>query len=99
MRHDIVEGLATLETAAIKASAMEVPQLLDTVVAACLRGDPLRDDTLLLGMRWRRAEGRTGRDALGVSLPSTNDAPGIGPPVPARTRRGVVLGDGRRRRW
>jgi serine phosphatase RsbU (regulator of sigma subunit) len=51
MRHDIVEGLETLSAAAVKARGLELPQLLDTVIAACTRGDPLEDDTLLLAIR------------------------------------------------
>ncbi|MHA3701535.1 ATP-binding SpoIIE family protein phosphatase [Jatrophihabitans sp. YIM 134969] len=72
-RHDIVEGMSTLETAAVKAGAMALPQLLDTVVAACLQGATMRDDTLLLGVRWHRADSRS-REATGVSLPMTPEA-------------------------
>jgi serine phosphatase RsbU (regulator of sigma subunit) len=51
VRHDIVEGLETLSAAAAKTRGMDLPQLLDTVIAACTRGDPLEDDTLLLAIR------------------------------------------------
>jgi sigma-B regulation protein RsbU (phosphoserine phosphatase) len=51
IRHDIVEGLDTLASAANKARQLALPQLLDTVLAACRQGDPLMDDTLLLAIR------------------------------------------------
>ena len=73
-RHDIVEGLATLETAAVKALPMALPQVLDTVIAACLHGEAQRDDTLLLGVRWHRADTTSPRAATGVSLPMTPEA-------------------------
>lgn len=73
-RQDIVEGLSTLETAAVKGASMALPQLLDTVLAACLQGEVLRDDTLLLGIRWHRGGTRDPRQALGVSLPVTLEA-------------------------
>ena len=53
VRHDIIEGLDTLVAAAIKGRALPLPQLLDTVLAACTQGDPLEDDTLLLAIRWQ----------------------------------------------
>ncbi len=77
VRHDIVEGLATLETAAVKASSMALPQLLDTVLGACLQGDTLRDDTLLLGLRRYGADESSPREALGVTLPPTVEASGL----------------------
>jgi sigma-B regulation protein RsbU (phosphoserine phosphatase) len=52
VRHDIIEGLDTLVAAAIKGRGLPLPQLLDTVLAACTQGDPLEDDTMLLAIRW-----------------------------------------------
>jgi sigma-B regulation protein RsbU (phosphoserine phosphatase) len=51
IRHDIVEGMDTLAAAANKARHLAIPQLLDTVLAACSHGDLLLDDTLLLAVR------------------------------------------------
>jgi sigma-B regulation protein RsbU (phosphoserine phosphatase) len=51
IRHDIVEGMDTLAAAANKARHLAMPQLLDTVLAACAHGDLLIDDTLLLAIR------------------------------------------------
>lgn len=52
IRRDLVEGLQTLQESADAACSLPVQDFLDSVLARCTGDDVLRDDTLLLAMRW-----------------------------------------------
>lgn len=52
VRRDMIEGLETLAVVADRARDLELGAFLDAVLAGCAQDDPLRDDTLLLALRW-----------------------------------------------